>query len=193
MNSVRAWLVISLLLSLAVSSTTDAERVDSCGQILRSGDCLIFVTYWTPPQAGFYVLPDTIPLEAESEWRISGDTRRISRQCDGMTYTYALDPISITPCVPETLGCGVLGDCDDEYHCYQWSALGYTGDMFLVDNLSGYSLGDTVLAIGIRANCYSICLCGGGCLLHSTFTSCGDTLTPVLKTSWGRVKALYRE
>ncbi|MBM3286298.1 MAG: hypothetical protein FJY88_02950 [Candidatus Eisenbacteria bacterium] len=193
MSLAKTWFSTCLMLSLAACSTSEAERIDSCGQIYRDRDCLLFFAYGGPHPGCSYVLPDTAQLAVDSEWRIVGDARRMSRRCGYITYYNALDPVSIGPCVPETLGCGVLWNFEPEYNCYVWSKLGYVETRLLTDGLHGFDFGDTVFAVGIRMPCIDICICGCGCLVHYEFSACGDTLTPVERMSWGRVKALYRE
>lgn len=193
-NRLRTWLSVGLFLGMAtLSAGAEGERIDSCGRISRMGDCLVFQAYSGSPRRD-YVLPDTTYVKVGSEWRIVGDARLQTRVCWTWSYRYALEVISISPCVPETLGCGVLWDFNPDYDCYVWSELGNAANTILVGpDLHGYALGDTVRAIGVRDPCLDVCICGCGCLSQSRFTSCGDTVTSVMKLSWGRVKALYGE
>jgi hypothetical protein len=188
----RVMLLIWILLLGATLPTAEAEHMDACGKIQRLGGCLLFRPYAGAP-TGDYFLPDTTQLVVDSEWRIVGSYSRYNRLCGSFLSEYTLDSIRVSPCVPETLGCGVLWDFNPEYHCYAWTGLGDPGNTILVGGFGGFSLGDTVFAAGIRENCIDICICGCGCLLHPTFRACGDTLTPVQRMSWGRLKALYRE
>jgi hypothetical protein len=191
MSHSRVLIAFGIVAISAATPGRTAERFDACGRISHDGGCILFWPY-AGAEAAQHVLPDTTLLAVGSDWRIVGDYRWYTNFCG--YYSRVLENITISPCIPETLGCGVLWDFNPEYHCYAWTGLGDPGSTILVDGFDGFSLGDTVLATGIRDNTVGdICICACGLLRNATFTACGDTLTPVEKMSWGRVKALYRE
>jgi hypothetical protein len=191
MSHSRVLIVFSIVAISAATPGRTAERFDACGRISRDDGCILFWPY-TGAVAAQHVLPDTTQLAVGSDWRIVGDYRWYTNFCGH--YSRVVENITISPCIPETLGCGVLWDFNPEYHCYAWTGLGDPGSTILVGDLGGFSLGDTVFATGIRdMSVADICICGCGVLRNSTFTACGDTLTPVEPMSWGRLKSLFRE
>lgn len=162
---------------------------DSCGEIYIQGECRMFFPY--SPSLWVYLLPDTLRLPSDPECHVTGTVWNSWVECNGNPgYTTLLDVV-IRPCEPEQLGCGVLTMFNDEYDCVTWAPLDRSSPPILVDGHAGFAPGDTAWASGIRADLADICICGCGVLLHTVLTACPDTLAPLQRTSWGKLKALY--
>jgi hypothetical protein len=98
----------------------------------------------------------------------------------------------LTPCPTDTLGCGILTECDDEYHCLAFYPLNHPDDGLQVFDVGAFAIGDTVYAYGVRVEMGTFCSCPTGALLHPTFAACADTLSPVRRLTFGQIKELFR-
>jgi len=105
--------------------------------------------------------------------------------CGEIHSTVRVDLIQV--CHGFDFGCGTFGFMGDE--CRYFHSPTY-GD-FLVDDWSGFEVGDTARVYGGVVDYGSLCEFKGPILADSV-RACADTLTVVSPTTWGRLKALFR-
>jgi hypothetical protein len=169
-----------------------ADTVSSCGWIVHEGACYRFQDLEIP---GDYVLPDSLNLAVPGIYHVTGVTYDTPPVCGDYMYTVRLRDVVIGPCIPDTFGCGRIAHYVDDSDCYVWTRIGGSLSI-LLGALQGFAVGDTALAIGIACNtCVPVpgtCADYGGFVEHLELKACPYRLNPVLQTSWGQVKVMYR-
>jgi hypothetical protein len=165
--------------------TAHAESVDLCGEI--EAECF-FVPYNDP---GIYYLPD-VPEELRSQPIIvRGEVTNCSETCATLPISECLVATEIKVCLPETLGCGVLEPWFDQY-CGVWASA--THGRAEIYNYFGFAPGDTVLAIGyVQSYFLTTCMIANKKLSYYELLHCITGGTPVRKTTWGYVKARFKD
>ncbi len=175
---VAAWLSASIV---------TAEPVDECGRFFTSTGCVEF--YPVRGQAMYITDLDSLPPGGtEIPFRLRGDLVQLERICDGWLFHECIINAAVLPCEPESLGCGVLSR-DNEDACSYWTSAKYG---MLVTALNGFSPGDTVLAVGILDYSLGTWCIGIGFIDNPVFSACPDSLSPVVRTTWGTLKAIFR-
>jgi hypothetical protein len=155
--------------------------------------CPLFRGNPTYREAGcIFIFPDTAQVTVGTECRLVAEYTLCDRICFVEPWHCCLTDFVMTPCLIDTLGCGVLTECDDEYHCLAFYPLNPSTDAVQVDDLGGFVVGDTVYAYGVRVDMGTFCSCPPGALLHPTYVACPDTLSPVRKVTFGQIKGLFR-
>lgn len=189
----KATAILSVTLALLAAQGRDssAQRIAACGEVNKMSGCLIFRTL---EYGSAWILPDTLALAWPGIYYITAESYVSPTRC-GIEYTFRLRDVTVEPCRPETLGCGRILRFVDDGFCYAWESLA-THEWYHVDDLGGFSPGDTVMAAGLP--CPSCLIAPGGCLDYGTLvlqmrlSACPDTLNPVLPSSWGALKWKYR-
>ena len=180
-----------LLLALALLIPTDGRSgpVDECGRITTWGSCVFFAsiangyTWYYLDNYGSFQPGDLVHIWGESppDDSTCGDLRLLVVRNNG-----------IEACPPEDLGCGVLTGPTYDDECFFWISPIHG---YLLCDERGYAAGDTLHAWGNPdRSCASFCLKKDdvGCLLQQRFAACSDTLTPVVPTTWGHIKGIFR-
>jgi hypothetical protein len=149
----------------------------------------VFVSWTTGAE---FLVPDTGAFTDGSVARLRGTIVGCDTTCYGLPVHLAVPDGVLTPCPPESLGCGVLsGPYGDLDACWLWSSPRYGS--LLIESHEGHAAGDTVAMVGIAAlHCPNVCLIGDGCVFFGTFHSCRDTVTVAHETTWGRIKSAFR-
>lgn len=177
------------LLVLLVAVAARAELFEACGYIAQSSEgCNVL--YETEAHRATTLM--TLPAgtyDRQAIYRVTGDLAECDSLCGITHWQRCLTVTSVTPCLPESLGCGILGSS----LCSYWDSPRY-GIMELTDfDFGGFAPGDTVEAVGLLDRVsYSLCMIGPGHLRNYTFRRCPTALVPVRMTTWGHLKAIYR-
>lgn len=179
---------LALIFFACLSRFADAKAFSSCGSVSRRGDCWIFDPYMAD-DVGPVLLPDDTNVETGREYNITGVLEWSTAVCDDYRVYNSLSGVTVGPCIPEDLGCGILQMFTEEYNCVTWAPVDDPADKILVGGYGSFALGDTVHASGVRAFFPDICICACGVLLNATFSACGEV--PVEDKTWGRIKARY--
>jgi len=139
-----------------------------------------------------WVFSDTSHVVAGNAYHVRGEIVPCALVCRGIPHDECLVPNEISPCLPESLGCGVLTSSGQPDFCVLWESL-TSGEQFLVYSLQGFQSGDTVNATAIvnRACGFAGCSARDGCLNQSAFSASGDSGSAVTRVSWGRIKTMY--
>lgn len=178
--------VAALLLAAAAAR---GEMFEACGYIVRSSaGCNVLYETEAGRATTLMTLPGG-PYDSRTIFRVAGDLAECDSLCGITHWQRCLTVTSVTPCLPESLGCGVLGD----FLCPSWNSPGY-GILELASlDLGEFAAGDTVEAVGLidRATS-SFCMIGPGFLRSYTFRRCPTAFVPVRATTWGHLKAIYR-
>jgi hypothetical protein len=182
----------ALLLALTLLATESrADAVSACGWIVRESGCLRFQNLEEP---GNDILPDSLDLNSLGIYHVTGVRYNAPPTCGDFYYSTHLRDVVIEPCIPDTFGCGRIFLYTEEYTCHVWRALA-EDRTFVLGDLFGFAVGDTVMAVGIE--CRTCQPVPGTCaeygwLWQMQLTACPHALNPVLQTSWGQVKVRYR-
>lgn len=178
-------ILLALLLLSAQSSRVRAQDIDACGRLYAApGGCCLFTPLETAEYT--YLLRDVIACPTGDIVRVKGRSQNCHIQCDLMTLFDCIDVHAVTPCEPESLGCGIVTD-PHLLGCWLW--ISPVWGPLLMPLPNHYADGDTTFAVGfVDFACYSACGMGVGCL-EATLTPCQST-TPVRPTTWGLLKTL---
>ena len=177
------------LIFVLAAQVCEAETVSECGTVTTLFGCAIFETYddGTP-----YLLPDSLAPTYSTTYHVTGDSYALPWRCGPLHFDQRLRNVILAPCPADTLGCGVIVRTG-VFGCSTWQSL-QTAEQYLILELGGFAVGDTVRASGIRCQ-----YCGAvpaGCgeirfLQDMRLLACRDTLNPVLDSSWGKIKSRF--
>jgi len=181
----------SLILSVLILSSTAEAQIDEiskCGRLVDFHGCWILEPF---EGSNWYLLETPGAFQEDDFIRVAGPTEPCNVECGPVhVYDRVVAP-AITPCEPESLGCGVLTDGAGPW-CSQWLWTSPVWGRLLLPPPSEYVPGDTVLAVGyVCRTCGTICSIGEGTLLQPTLSSC-VTPVSVRAATWGLLKSRYR-
>lgn len=177
-------------ISLAIASLCLAQPYSGRGFLTSYEGCFLFEPF--NGDDGYVLdiptLPDTLLLAA---MQVSGDADSCSRSCGGVVLHRCISQVQMTPCEPESLGCGILsGPFFNDETCWLWTSTAYGRQRLHVP--PPFASGDTVTVSGwIYSGCGSYCMVGEGCLWKPILHRCSEA-TPTRRISWGTIRSLYR-
>lgn len=190
-RSIRGLLGLLCLAFCSIPMKTTGETMSACGFF---GEFLGCRTFHTLDGTWAYVLAESLdaPLP-RSAVNVSGTVHDADQLCSPFVRRYLTD-IVITPCVPETVGCGRIEEREEDGdRCTVWVGLS-DGAQYTIGR-GGFAVGDTVrLACNVCFICDPVpgtCPGAGHPAFNARLFPCADTLTSTRGLSWGRLKSRY--
>ena len=188
----RICLAIAIVMSwTAFTPPAEAEPFDKCGMLYTYGGCVWFYPF-DPASQDRLVLnpPSRLPYPA----RVVGEEGACSDPCKQHSSQLCIMPSLVEECPSEDLGCGVFAfqHTSEGVECFLWKSDSLGTVLMSRDDVSGFSLGDTLHATGVIGY-WQISLCGKPqAFAKVALTPCATSPVQVSSATWGRLKALYR-
>ncbi|MCA9728649.1 MAG: CHRD domain-containing protein [Candidatus Eisenbacteria bacterium] len=164
--------------------TYAVTHLASCGHfVYLFGGCYYFFDYdRAERELVVHELPWTDPRPVFLEADYTQEPSSCSR------YHYDLLNVQVSPCPTEDLGCGRFVRDNIDY-CHTFSTP--DGGFYSVQDLDGVADYDSLHIWGVvNHNSRSVCLYDEDIYVDK-FEQCGDSLYPVLETSWGSLKKRF--
>ena len=186
------WIRYPLAVALLLSRVPPAGcgQVDECGFLSNFSGCWTFEPIgggeWIPT----YVLETTGSFEDGDLVRVTGASEYCDVQCGSFRFRDRIPEPTITPCEPESLGCGFLFG-PTSLECSNWIWISPRWGELLLPPVAEYAAGESVLVIGNMCHCGNTCNLPFPTVLQLSLYPCGSP-TASQAASWGSLKCRYR-
>jgi len=181
-------LIMVLALLVAWPTASYAEHLDVCGIVSGYPPCVTFNPFDRGElDQGWYGFIQADTLQDGMIFHLVADTQPCPPGCDLAGAPECIGSYTIAPCPPQNVGCGVLHEVGS--FCWRWTSPQY-GHVEVGGPCWDCVEGAVVQAEGyLDYTFFSFCGIAPAVLMRPTLYPCP---TPVLGTTWGRLKAMHR-